>query len=148
MTRSIQFFFARSPRSWSRPEHMSGVSVSETMPLAKIETMMVIENSRKMRPTRPPIKTSGKNTAARETVMARMVKLISLADCREASRAPRPLSMRRTVFRSEERRVGKECPQLCRSRGSPYHQKKNSRNLQIKALVKLLRHPDPRVIDV
>ena len=27
-----------------------------------------------------------------------------------------------TVFRrSEERRVGKECPQLCRSRWSPYH---------------------------
>ena len=23
--------------------------------------------------------------------------------------------------RSEERRVGKECPQLCRSRWSPYH---------------------------
>src|SRR5213595_2798365 len=26
--------------------------------------------------------------------------------------------------RSEERRVGKECPQLCRSRWSPYHYKK------------------------
>src|SRR5213595_4162854 len=26
--------------------------------------------------------------------------------------------------RSEERRVGKECPQLCRSRLSPYHLKK------------------------
>ena len=25
------------------------------------------------------------------------------------------------VVRSEERRVGKECPQLCRSRWSPYH---------------------------
>ena len=25
------------------------------------------------------------------------------------------------VIRSEERRVGKECPQLCRSRWSPYH---------------------------
>ena len=24
-------------------------------------------------------------------------------------------------YRSEERRVGKECPQLCRSRWSPYH---------------------------
>ena len=24
-------------------------------------------------------------------------------------------------FRSEERRVGKECPSLCRSRWSPYH---------------------------
>ncbi len=98
MTRSIQFFFARAPRSWSRPEHIKGVSVSETMPLAKIETMMVMENSRKMRPTRPLIKTSGRNTAAREMVMARIVKLISLADCKAASRAPRPPSMRRTVF--------------------------------------------------
>ena len=25
------------------------------------------------------------------------------------------------LMRSEERRVGKECPQLCRSRWSPYH---------------------------
>src|SRR5213595_4111111 len=28
--------------------------------------------------------------------------------------------------RSEERRVGKECPQLCRSRWSPYHLKKKN----------------------
>ena len=27
----------------------------------------------------------------------------------------------REIARSEERRVGKECPQLCRSRWSPYH---------------------------
>ena len=27
----------------------------------------------------------------------------------------------RLAARSEERRVGKECPQLCRSRWSPYH---------------------------
>ena len=27
----------------------------------------------------------------------------------------------RLLHRSEERRVGKECPQLCRSRWSPYH---------------------------
>src|SRR3546814_11991075 len=28
------------------------------------------------------------------------------------------------LFRSEERRVGKECVSTCRSRWSPYHQKK------------------------
>src|SRR3546814_17993834 len=28
--------------------------------------------------------------------------------------------------RSEERRVGKECVSTCRSRGSPYHYKKNT----------------------
>src|SRR3546814_16185919 len=29
-------------------------------------------------------------------------------------------------WRSEERRVGKECVRTCRSRGSPYHSKKNT----------------------
>src|SRR5437764_7233346 len=80
MTRSIQVFLAYSPRSANRPEHIKGVSVSETMPLAKMETMMVIENSRKIRPTNPLMKTSGRNTAASDTVIARIVKLISLAE--------------------------------------------------------------------
>src|SRR3546814_13391223 len=30
-------------------------------------------------------------------------------------------------FRSEERRVGKECVRMCRSRWSPYHEKKKQR---------------------
>ena len=32
-----------------------------------------------------------------------------------------PLKPEATPFRSEERRVGKECLRLCRSRWSPYH---------------------------
>src|SRR3546814_21092607 len=32
--------------------------------------------------------------------------------------------------RSEERRVGKECVSTCRSRWSPYHKKKNHKNVQ------------------
>src|SRR3546814_11151285 len=32
------------------------------------------------------------------------------------------------VYRSEERRVGKECVSTCRSRWSPYHYKKNKNN--------------------
>ena len=59
---------------------------------------MVIENSRKMRPIRPLMNTSGMNTAASEIVMAKIVKLISLADFREASKAFCPSSIRRTVF--------------------------------------------------
>ena len=59
--------------------HISGVSVSETMPLAKIETTIVIANSRKMRPISPLMNTSGRNTAASEIVIDRIVKLISLA---------------------------------------------------------------------
>ena len=35
--------------------------------------------------------------------------------------ARRLLGLARGARRSEERRVGKECPQLCRSRWSPYH---------------------------
>src|SRR3546814_2058660 len=31
-----------------------------------------------------------------------------------------------SVYRSEERRVGKECVSTCRSRWSPYHYKKNT----------------------
>src|SRR3546814_19212993 len=34
------------------------------------------------------------------------------------------IEKRRPVFRSEERRVGKECVSTCRSRWSPYHYKK------------------------
>ena len=44
---------------------------------------------------------------AREAVEAAEVDLVELVN--------------RDGARSEERRVGKECPQLCRSRWSPYH---------------------------
>src|SRR5580698_5297402 len=86
-TRSIQVFFEFLPRSPRRREVISGVSVSETMPLARIEITMVMENSRKMRPIRPLIKTSGMKTAASESVIAKIVKLISFADSMEASKA-------------------------------------------------------------
>src|SRR3546814_13725188 len=36
----------------------------------------------------------------------------------------------RRASRSEERRVGKECVSTCRSRWSPYHEKKNNKNKQ------------------
>ena len=77
--RSTQFCLMPCPRGFSRRAHISGVSVSETRPEAMIETTMVIANSRKMRPTSPDMNTSGKNTAASDTVMDRMVKLISRA---------------------------------------------------------------------
>src|SRR3546814_12758563 len=34
------------------------------------------------------------------------------------------------AFRSEERRVGKECVSTCRSRWSPYHKKTNTKNMK------------------
>src|SRR3546814_15271896 len=38
-----------------------------------------------------------------------------------------PLVRREALARSEERRVGKECVSTCRSRWSPYHEKKNKK---------------------
>jgi len=78
------------------------VSVSEMSPLARMEITIVIENSRKIRPIKPFMRTNGRKTAASEIVIARIVKLISFADSMEASRAFIPLSMRRTVFSRKE----------------------------------------------
>src|SRR3546814_6402060 len=39
--------------------------------------------------------------------------------------------MPRTIRRSEERRVGKECVSTCRSRWSPYHSKKKNHTYKI-----------------
>src|SRR3546814_17097286 len=39
----------------------------------------------------------------------------------------RHLQWLQDAFRSEERRVGKECVSTCRSRWSPYHYKKNNK---------------------
>src|SRR5687767_15963772 len=47
MTRSIQFCFEPWPRSFKSRAHISGVSVSETKPDARIATTIVIANSRK-----------------------------------------------------------------------------------------------------
>jgi hypothetical protein len=98
ITRSIQVFFIPSPRSFSNRAHISGVSVSETKPDARIAMTIVIANSRKIRPTRPDINTSGKKTAASEIVIDMIVKLISLALLMEASNGFSPCSIRRTVF--------------------------------------------------
>ncbi len=60
-------------------EHINGVRVSETSPEARIETMMVMANSRKIRPNNPGMKASGMKTAASDNVMERIVKEISPA---------------------------------------------------------------------
>ena len=96
--RSIHVFLCPGPRSASIRAHISGVSVSETTPEAMIATMIVTANSWKMRPSRPGMNTSGMNTAASESVIERIVKLISFAPLNVAVSAFSPLSMRRTVF--------------------------------------------------
>jgi len=62
--------------------------------------MMVTENSWNSRPTTPPRKNTGMNTAAREMVMDTMVKLISLEPSMAARRGFLPISTWRTMFSS------------------------------------------------
>src|SRR3546814_17314398 len=47
---------------------------------------------------------------------------------------PPMISAGTALRRSEERRVGKACVGPCSSRCSPYHYKKNTENLQYKAI--------------
>ena len=65
-----------------------------------IATEIVTANSRKMRPTMPPISSTGMNTAISENVIEMMVKPISLAPLRAASNGRIPFSMWRTMFSS------------------------------------------------
>src|SRR3546814_11137830 len=46
----------------------------------------------------------------------------------KTSKAPRLIAVFRSMLRSEERRVGKECVSTCRSRWSPNHYKKEKQN--------------------
>src|SRR5262249_10468670 len=78
--------------------HIRGVSVKDTRPEARMATMIVTENSRKMRPSSPGMKTSGIKTAASESVIERMVKEISPALLKVALTIDSPCSARRTTF--------------------------------------------------
>src|SRR3546814_13445765 len=55
---------------------------------------------------------------------AAFVPLLLALGLEELSMHPSTLLEVRRAIRSEERRVGKECVSTCRSRWSPYHQKK------------------------
>ena len=59
--------------------HIRGVRVRETSPEARMATMMVMANSRKMRPSNSGMNARGIKTAASDRVMERMVKAISPA---------------------------------------------------------------------
>ena len=54
-----------------------GVSVSDTKPETRIATEIVAANSRNTRPTTPPMKKTGMNTATSDSVIETMVKPIS-----------------------------------------------------------------------
>ncbi len=77
-----------------------GVRVSETKPEIRIVMLIVTANSRKSRPTMPPMKSTGMKTASREQVIDRMVKPISREPLSAASKGFMPSSMWRTMFSS------------------------------------------------
>ena len=70
-----------------------GVRLSETKPETRMATLIVTANSCSRRPTRPPMKSTGMNTAARDSVIETMVKPISLAPLNAACIGRSPSSM-------------------------------------------------------
>src|SRR5664279_2384910 len=77
-----------------------GVRVTDTTPEIKMATVMVTANSLNKRPSTPPRKSTGMNTAARERVMETMVEPISAEPLNDASSGASPSSMWRTMFSS------------------------------------------------
>src|SRR5262249_31343548 len=78
--------------------HSIGVSVSDTKPDITMATAIDTANSRNPRPTMPPISSTGMNTAISENVIEMMVKPISRAPLRAASKGRIPPSTWRTMF--------------------------------------------------
>ena len=64
---------------------------------------------------------------ARDRVQCPILGPIDMVECRKhrtrdfAATSPVRVKLFKTCPRSEERRVGKECASMCRSRWSPYH---------------------------
>ena len=77
-----------------------GVRVNETTPEIRIARVMVRPNSKNMRPTTPPMKRTGMNTATSDSVIETMVKPTS-AEPRKAARTGfSPISTWRMTFSS------------------------------------------------
>ena len=79
-------------------EHSIGVVVSDSTIEITIAVESVTANSRKRRPTMPPMRRMGMNTAISESVIERTVKPISLAQVKAASRGVIPCSRYRVIF--------------------------------------------------
>ena len=76
----------------SRREHSIGVRVSETKPESAMAMLIVMANSKKKRPTMPPMNRIGMNTATSDNVMESTVKPISVAPLMAASNGFMPCS--------------------------------------------------------
>ena len=71
---------------------MTGVSVSATNAETAMVIVTVMANSRKIRPTMPPMSSSGMNTATSDRLIDRIVKPISPAPLIAASSGLSPSS--------------------------------------------------------
>ncbi len=81
-----------------RREAIIGVRVSETRADMAMAMLSVTANSRKSRPTSPPMSRMGMNTANNERVMETMVKPICFAPLSAACSGVSPISMKREMF--------------------------------------------------
>ena len=82
---------------------MTGVSVSETNAETAMVIVTVMANSRKMRPTMPPIISNGMNTAISDRLIDRIVKPISPAPLMAASSGTQSfLDMALDVFQHDD----------------------------------------------
>ena len=72
--------------------HSIGVRVSETNPDNRMAIEIVMANSKKKRPTMPPMNSTGMNTATSDSVIDSTVKPISLAPLIAASNGFMPCS--------------------------------------------------------
>ena len=77
-----------------------GVRLIETKPDIRIAAAMVTENSCSSRPTMPPMKRTGTNTVASDSVIDRIVNATSREPSSDACHADLPISMWRTMFSS------------------------------------------------
>ena len=88
----------RSSARRSRSEHIIGVVVSDTTSEMPIDTESVTANSRKRRPTIPPMKRIGMKTATSDTLMETTVNATSRAPSSAASKGSIPFSIWRETF--------------------------------------------------
>jgi len=79
-------------------EHIMGVVVSEITSEIKIEMDSVTVNSRKIRPTMPPVSMKGTNAATSDRLIDSTVKPTSRAPKSAACMRGMPASMCRVVF--------------------------------------------------
>ena len=81
-----------APGGFRNRLHSIGVNVTDTTPEMRIATQIVTENSRKRRPSTPPMKRTGMKTAASDNVIDTIVNPISRDPTSDAVSGSLPIS--------------------------------------------------------